>query len=236
MENQKELIEQVTLKAKAWLSNDYDAETRAEVERMLNADDKTELIESFYKDLEFGTGGLRGIMGAGTNRMNIYTVGAATQGLANYLKEAFADLPQISVAVGHDVRTTRANLPKSLPTSSRPTASRYISSTASAPPPSSRSPSATSDARAASTSPPRTTPRSTTATRHTGRTALRSSPPTTSTSSTTSTASRASRTSNLKATRTTSKSSARKSTTHSSMQSKPCRSIPRSSNVTRTSR
>ena len=71
---------------------------------MLDAEDKTELIESFYKDLEFGTGGLRGIMGAGSNRMNIYTVGAATQGLANYLKEAFKDLPEISVAVGHDVR------------------------------------------------------------------------------------------------------------------------------------
>jgi phosphoglucomutase len=103
MENQ-ELIKSVTLKAKGWLSEGYDAETRQEVERMLNADDKTELIESFYKDLEFGTGGLRGIMGAGSNRMNIYTVGGATQGLANYLKEAFADLPQISVVVGHDVR------------------------------------------------------------------------------------------------------------------------------------
>ncbi len=71
---------------------------------MLDADDKTELIDSFYRDLEFGTGGLRGIMGAGTNRMNIYTVGAATQGLANYLKVAFKDEPQISVVVGHDVR------------------------------------------------------------------------------------------------------------------------------------
>lgn len=99
-----ELIKQVTAKAQAWLSDGYDAETQAEVRRMLDADDKTELIESFYKDLEFGTGGLRGIMGAGTNRMNIYTVGAATQGLANYLREAFADLPEISVAVGHDVR------------------------------------------------------------------------------------------------------------------------------------
>ena len=99
-----ELIKQVTAKAQAWLSDGYDAETQAEVRRMLDADDKTELIESFYKDLEFGTGGLRGIMGAGTNRMNIYTVGAATQGLANYLREAIADLPEISVAVGHDVR------------------------------------------------------------------------------------------------------------------------------------
>lgn len=103
MENE-ELIKTVTEKAKGWLSEEYDVETRKEVERMLNADDKTELIESFYKDLEFGTGGLRGIMGAGSNRMNIYTVGSATQGLANYLKEAFAELPQISVVVGHDVR------------------------------------------------------------------------------------------------------------------------------------
>jgi phosphoglucomutase len=103
MEN-KELLQEVTAKANRWLSADYDAETRADVERMLNADDKTDLIESFYKDLEFGTGGLRGIMGTGSNRMNKYTVGAATQGLANYLKEAFADLEQISVVVGHDVR------------------------------------------------------------------------------------------------------------------------------------
>ena len=98
------MIKTVTEKAKGWLGEGYDEETRKEVERMLNAEDKTELIESFYKDLEFGTGGLRGIMGAGSNRMNIYTVGAATQGLANYLKEAFSDLPQISVVVGHDVR------------------------------------------------------------------------------------------------------------------------------------
>ncbi|MCM1066433.1 MAG: phospho-sugar mutase [Muribaculaceae bacterium] len=103
MEN-AELIAQVTEKAKTWLSDGYDAETQAEVRRMLEAEDKTELIEAFYKDLEFGTGGLRGIMGVGSNRMNIYTVGAATQGLANYLKEAFKDLPEISVAVGHDVR------------------------------------------------------------------------------------------------------------------------------------
>ena len=99
-----QLLEEVTAKAKVWLGDGYDDETKAEVKRMLEADDKTELIESFYKDLEFGTGGLRGIMGAGSNRINIYTVGAATQGLANYLKEAFQDLPQISVVVGHDVR------------------------------------------------------------------------------------------------------------------------------------
>ncbi len=105
MENQ-ELLAQVTAKAQAWLGDGYDDETKAEVRRMLEADDKTELIESFYKDLEFGTGGLRGIMGAGSNRMNIYTVGSATQGLANYLKEAFPDMPQISVVVGHDVRNS----------------------------------------------------------------------------------------------------------------------------------
>lgn len=104
MDHNQELLKTVKEKAMLWLSDQYDEATRAEVKQMLEAEDPTQLIESFYKDLEFGTGGLRGIMGAGTNRMNIYTVGAATQGLANYLKEAFPDLPQISVAVGHDVR------------------------------------------------------------------------------------------------------------------------------------
>ena len=103
MENQ-ELIQQVTAKAEAWLSPAYDAETQAEVKRMLENPDKTELIECFYKDLEFGTGGLRGIMGSGSNRMNMYTVGAATQGMANYLNKNFANLDQISVVVGHDCR------------------------------------------------------------------------------------------------------------------------------------
>ena len=103
MENEN-LIKMVTEKAQGWLADGYYEETRAEVRRILDADDKTEIIDSFYRDLEFGTGGLRGIMGAGTNRMNIYTVGAATQGLANYLKVAFKDEPQISVVVGHDVR------------------------------------------------------------------------------------------------------------------------------------
>ena len=101
----EQLLKEVTEKATKWLAPEYDAETRAEVQAMLDADDKTQLIESFYKDLEFGTGGLRGIMGAGSNRMNIYTVGSATQGLANYLNVAFKDLGrQISVVVGHDVR------------------------------------------------------------------------------------------------------------------------------------
>lgn len=103
MENQ-ELIQQMTAKAGQWLTPAYDAETQAEVKRMLEQDDKTELIDSFYKDLEFGTGGLRGIMGAGSNRMNIYTVGAATQGLANYLNKCFAGKGQIAVVVGHDCR------------------------------------------------------------------------------------------------------------------------------------
>lgn len=103
MEND-ELMKVVTEKANLWLGDGYDEATKAEVRRLLNAEDKTELIDSFYRDLEFGTGGLRGIMGAGSNRMNKYTVGAATQGLANYLKEAFAELPEIAVVVGHDVR------------------------------------------------------------------------------------------------------------------------------------
>ena len=103
MEN-KDLLKEVTARAQVWLDGNYDAETKAEVRQMLDATDKTLLIEAFYKDLEFGTGGLRGIMGAGTNRMNIYTVGAATQGLSNYLKAQFASLPQISVVIGHDCR------------------------------------------------------------------------------------------------------------------------------------
>jgi phosphoglucomutase len=94
---------EILAKAKQWLQNNYDEETRISVQNMMQFDE-SELIESFYKDLEFGTGGLRGIMGAGTNRMNKYTVGTATQGLANYLKKSFADLPQISVAIAFDSR------------------------------------------------------------------------------------------------------------------------------------
>ena len=94
----------VTAKANEWLSPAYDEQTRKEVQAMLDNEDKTPLIDAFYKELEFGTGGLRGIMGAGSNRMNIYTVGRATQGLANYLNECFKDLEQISVVVGHDCR------------------------------------------------------------------------------------------------------------------------------------
>jgi len=103
MDNE-ELIKFVTEKAHKWLTPAYDTETQSEVKRMLDNEDKTELIESFYKDLEFGTGGLRGIMGVGSNRMNIYTVGAATQGLSNYLNKSFKELKQISVVIGHDSR------------------------------------------------------------------------------------------------------------------------------------
>ncbi len=103
MENNA-LLNEVLTKAQIWLDGNYDTETKEAVHRMIDAEDKTELIESFYRDLEFGTGGLRGIMGAGTNRMNIYTVGAATQGLSNYLKDQFGNLPQISVVIGHDCR------------------------------------------------------------------------------------------------------------------------------------
>lgn len=102
MDNQ--LLKEVEAKAQTWLDGNYDEETKQTIRKMMEAEDKTELIESFYKNLEFGTGGLRGIMGVGTNRMNIYTVGAATQGLSNYLKKQFANLPQISVVIGHDCR------------------------------------------------------------------------------------------------------------------------------------
>lgn len=92
----------VRSKAQAWLDGHYDEATKKQVKYLLDNDMK-ELIESFYKDLEFGTGGLRGIMGVGSNRMNVYTVGAATQGLANYLKKNFAG-ERIRVAIGHDSR------------------------------------------------------------------------------------------------------------------------------------
>ena len=105
MDNSQQLIAQCEQVAKQWMTSDcYDAETQKAVKAMVENPDKTELIDSFYRTLEFGTGGLRGIMGAGTNRMNIYTVGAATQGLSNYLNKNFKDLEQISVVVGHDSR------------------------------------------------------------------------------------------------------------------------------------
>ena len=101
MEN---VLEKVKEKAQKWLDGAYDEQTKAEVRKMLENPDATELIDSFYKDLEFGTGGLRGIMGAGSNRMNRYTMGAATQGLANYINKEFAHLPEKKVVIGHDCR------------------------------------------------------------------------------------------------------------------------------------
>ena len=101
MENN--LLDDVKKKAQLWLDGNYDADTKTAVKALMDNADTTELIESFYKDLEFGTGGLRGIMGVGSNRMNIYTVGSATQGLSNYLKKEFAG-QSISVVVGHDCR------------------------------------------------------------------------------------------------------------------------------------
>lgn len=101
----KELITQCENTAKQWATSSlYDKQTREAVKQMLESDDKTELIDAFYRTLEFGTGGLRGIMGPGTNRMNVYTMGAATQGLSNYLNKCFTDLKEISVVIGHDCR------------------------------------------------------------------------------------------------------------------------------------
>lgn len=114
MENNAELIAQCEVKAKQWLSPSFDEETRQSVQQMLVKADKTDLIEAFYKNLEFGTGGLRGIMGAGTNRMNVYTVGMATQGFANYLKKNFADRKEISVVVCHDCRNNSRKFAESV--------------------------------------------------------------------------------------------------------------------------
>ena len=114
MENNAELIAQCEVKAKQWLSPSFDEETRQSVQQMLDKADKTDLIEAFYKNLEFGTGGLRGIMGAGTNRMNVYTVGMATQGFANYLKKNFADRKEISVVVCHDCRNNSRKFAESV--------------------------------------------------------------------------------------------------------------------------
>ena len=99
----KEILAKVSERAKVWLSGSYDKKTRDEVQSLLD-NNENELIECFYQNLEFGTGGLRGIMGVGTNRMNIYTVGMATQGMSNYLKNEFGHLPEIKVAIAYDCR------------------------------------------------------------------------------------------------------------------------------------
>ncbi|MCI0751994.1 MAG: phospho-sugar mutase [Flammeovirgaceae bacterium] len=100
----EELLKQVTATAQTWIDSPVvDAETKSEIQKLLSKADKRELIDQFYKNLEFGTGGLRGIMGVGSNCMNRYTVGAATQGLSNYLLKSFAD-QKIKVAIAHDSR------------------------------------------------------------------------------------------------------------------------------------
>jgi len=101
--NTGDLLSEVKTRARQWLTGNYDAETKKQVAGLLENNEK-ELIESFYRDLEFGTGGLRGIMGVGTNRMNIYTVGMATQGLSNYIKKEFSGMASIKVAIAHDSR------------------------------------------------------------------------------------------------------------------------------------
>lgn len=101
---QNDILNSVIAKAQSWLDGAYDEETKSAIRTMMDDEDKSALIDSFYKDLEFGTGGLRGIMGSGSNRMNRYTVGAATQGLANYINKEFADLKEKSVVIGHDCR------------------------------------------------------------------------------------------------------------------------------------
>jgi len=98
-------------KAKSWLSSQYDAETRKQVQDLID-NDPNELTESFYRILEFGTGGLRGIMGVGTNRMNIYTVAMATQGLANYIKMKFADMKTPQIAIAYDCRNNSKEFAK----------------------------------------------------------------------------------------------------------------------------
>ena len=99
------MIRECEAKAQAWLSSPhYDEQTKAEIREMLDNDDKTALVDAFYQSLEFGTGGLRGIMGAGTNRMNKYIVGMATQGFANYILKAFPGRTDLSVVVCHDCR------------------------------------------------------------------------------------------------------------------------------------
>ena len=100
-----ELIKSCEAKAQEWLASSvYDEQTKSEIRQLLEAEDKTPLVDAFYQTLEFGTGGLRGIMGVGTNRMNRYIVGQATQGFANYILKAFPGRTDLAVVVGHDCR------------------------------------------------------------------------------------------------------------------------------------
>lgn len=102
---------EILKKAQQWLLSPYDEETKARVRDLID-NDPQELTESFYRNLEFGTGGLRGIMGVGTNRMNKYTVAMATQGLANYIRKMFADVETPSMAIAHDCRNNSAYFAK----------------------------------------------------------------------------------------------------------------------------
>ena len=101
------LTSEIQEKIQQWLKPEFDSETRAIIQKMMDDQNETELTDSFYKNLEFGTGGLRGIMGPGTNRINIYTIGMATQGLCNYLKISFPG-KKLSVAIAHDSRNNSA--------------------------------------------------------------------------------------------------------------------------------
>lgn len=128
MGDNRELIKQCEERAQQWLTPAFDEETRNEVKAMLEAEDKSALIDAFYQNLEFGTGGLRGVMGAGTNRMNKYIVGMATQGFANYILKAFPGEENLSVVVGHDCRNNSRLLLRLLLLSSLQMALRLICS------------------------------------------------------------------------------------------------------------
>ena len=101
--SEKDIELQVIAKAQKWTQQPFDEKTRNEVANLIESDRK-ELIDAFYRELEFGTGGLRGVMGVGTNRMNIYTVGMATQGLCNYINKQFKNRTDISIAIAYDSR------------------------------------------------------------------------------------------------------------------------------------
>ena len=107
----KTISSEIIDRAKVWLSNEYDAETRKQVQELID-NNPDELLESFYKNLEFGTGGLRGIMGIGTNRMNTYTVAMATQGFANYIKMMFPNIEQPQIAIAYDCRNNSQEFAK----------------------------------------------------------------------------------------------------------------------------
>lgn len=107
----EKITPEIIERAKNWLSDKYDAETRKQVQELID-NNPDELLESFYKNLEFGTGGLRGIMGVGTNRMNTYTVAMATQGFANYIKMMFPNVEQPKVAIAHDCRNNSKEFAK----------------------------------------------------------------------------------------------------------------------------